>query len=240
VNAVVARITVRALLGRRRVLLLLVLPIILLALAAAFRAGHGDATDILLDHFGVSALLPLVALIVGTGVMGAELDDGTAVFLLATPIARRTIVVTKFVIGAAVTIAFTAVPEFAAGLIAFRGQSRLALAYGVGTAVGAVVYTAIFLALSVLTRRAMAVGLIYVLVWEGLLASFVSGIAVLSVQQYTLSTARAVANTSAAGSVVPAHVSFAATIPLAAVVVAVAGWFAVDHLRSYSISGEPS
>ncbi|MGH8888583.1 MAG: ABC transporter permease subunit [Acidothermaceae bacterium] len=234
-NAVVARITLRALFGRKRVLLLLVLPIILLGLAAAFRAGNGTKTDILLDHFGITALLPLVALIVGTGVLGAELDDGTAVYLLATPISRRTIVSTKFVVAAAVTVVFTAIPEWLAGVIAFPGQSRLSIGYAAGAAVGAIVYAAIFLALSVMTRRAMAVGLIYVLVWEGLLASFVSGIGVLSVQQYTLSVARTAAD---AGAVVPAHVSIAVAIPLAVVVVALAGWLATDRLSGYRISGE--
>jgi ABC-2 type transport system permease protein len=236
-NAVVARITYRALLGRRRVLLLALLPLVLLGLAAAFRAGNGNATDNLLGHFGIAALLPLVALIVGTGVLGAELDDGTAVYLLATPIARRTIVVTKLLVAVAVTIVFTAVPEYLAGIIAFPGRSRLALSYAVGAAVGSIVYVSIFLALSVVTRRAMAVGLVYVLVWEGLLASFVSGIGVLSVQQYTLSIARALAN---AGDTVPATVSVPVAIPLAVIVVGAAIWLATDRLRGYRIAGEGS
>jgi len=233
----VARITLRALAGRRRVLLLLLLPILLLGLAAAFRAGNGNATDDLLDHFGVAALLPLVALIVGTAVLGAELDDGTAIYLLATPIPRRTIIVTKVVVAIAVTVALTAIPEWLAGLIAFPGQSRLAFGYAAGTAAGAAAYSALFVALSVMTRRAMAVGLIYVLVWEGLLASFVSGIAVLSVQQYSLSIARAVAD---AGDIVPAHVSVAVAIPLVLVVICGACWLAVVRLSGYRIAGEGS
>jgi ABC-2 type transport system permease protein len=236
-NAVVARITYRGLLGRRRVLLLAVLPLILLGLAAAFRAGNGTHTDILLDHFGIAALLPLVALVVGTGVLGAELEDGTAVYLLATPISRRTVIVTKLVVGAVVTIVFAALPEYVAGIIAFPGRSRLALSYAVGAAVGSVVYVALFVALSVVTRRAMAVGLLYVLVWEGLLASFVSGIGVLSVQQYTLSVARALAH---AGTEVPATVKTPVAIPLIVIVCAAAAWLATDRLSSYRVAGEGS
>ena len=235
-NPVIARITYRALLGRRRVLLLALLPIVLLLLAVAFRAGNGNATENLLDHFGVTALLPLVALIVGTGVLGAELEDGTAIYLLATPTPRSTIVTTKFVVAAMVTVAFTAIPEFLAGLIAFPGRTRLSLAYAVGAAVGAVVYVAIFLALSVATRRAMAVGLIYVLVWEGLLASFVSGIGVLSVQQYSLSVAHSIAH---AGDEIPANVSLPVAIPMLLVVIVVAVRLAMDRLSGYRISGEP-
>jgi len=234
-NAVIANITLRALFGRRRVLLLALLPLILLGLAAAFRAGGGDDTDILLGRFGIAALLPLVALIVGTGVLGAELDDGTAVYLLATPTPRHVIIATKSVVAAAVTILFAAVPELLAGLIAFPDRGKLVAGYAIGAAAGSVVYVAIFVALSVATRRAMAVGLIYVLVWEGLLASFVSGIGVLSVQQYTLSFVRAIAS---AGDEVPATVSVVTAIPLAVIVVALAGWQATDRLRGYRISGE--
>ncbi len=235
-NPVIARITYRALLGRRRVFLLALLPIVLLLLAVAFRAGNGNATENLLDHFGVAALLPLVALIVGTGVLGAELEDGTAIYLLATPTPRSVIITTKFVVAAVVTIAFTAVPEFVAGVIAFPGRTRLSLGYAAGAAVGAVVYVAIFLALSVATRRAMAVGLIYVLVWEGLLASFVSGIGVLSVQQYSLSIAR---GTSHAGGEIPANVSLSVAIPMLLIVIIVATRLATDRLSGYRISGEP-
>jgi ABC-2 type transport system permease protein len=95
---------------------------------------------------------------------------------------------------------------------------------------------AIFLALSVATRRAMAVGLIYVLVWEGLLASFVSGIGVLSVQQYSLSIAHAIAG---AGDEVPATVSLPVAIPMLVVVIVVATRLAIDRLSGYRISGEP-
>lgn len=236
-NRVIGQITLRALFGRRRVLLLALLPLILLGLAVVFRAGHATDTDVLLGSFGVAALAPLVALIVGTGVLGAELDDGTAIYLLATPTPRRVIVVTKLAVAAAVAVAFSAVPEFLAGLIAFPGQLRLSAGYAAGVAVGSVVYVSIFLALSVLTRRAMAVGLLYVLVWEGLLASFVSGIGVLSVQQYMLSIARAIADASDA---ISANVAVGVAAPLAAIVVGAATWIAIDRLSSYRVTGDVS
>jgi ABC-2 type transport system permease protein len=234
-NGVIAAITARALFGRRRVLLLALLPLILLGLAAVFRAGGATDTRVLLGNFGVTALAPLVALIVGTGVLGAELDDGTAIYLLATPTPRRTIVITKLAVAALVAIGFSAVPELLAGLIAFPGQPRLAVAYAIGVAVGSLVYVSIFVALSVVTRRAMAVGLLYVLVWEGLLASFVSGIGVLSVQQYMLSITRAL---SGATEAVSTNVAVGAAIPLAAIVVGAATWIAVDRLSSYRVTGD--
>ena len=41
--------------------------------------------------------------------------------------------------------------------------------------VGALAYSALFLMLSLVTRRPVLLGLVYILMWEGLLGNFVSG-----------------------------------------------------------------
>ena len=46
-----------------------------------------------------------------------------------------------------------------------------------------VVYNALFVLLSVVTSRAIAAGLLYLLVWEGLLGNLVGGVRLLSVDQ---------------------------------------------------------
>ena len=83
---------------------------ILIALTLVLRASRPrrPGVDVLwpdrvLGDFGFSVLLPLTALIIGTGVLGAEIDDGSAIHLLATPVRRGSVVVTKFAVAAAVT-----------------------------------------------------------------------------------------------------------------------------------------
>ena len=49
------------------------------------------------------------------------------------------------------------------------------------SAVGALAYSAFFLALSLVTRRPVLLGLVYVLIWEGLLGGLLDGIRWLSV-----------------------------------------------------------
>src|ERR1700689_3579610 len=120
-NPTVAWITTRATLGRRRALLFAIPAVILIALTLVLRASR-PGTDVLwpdrvLGDFGFSVLLPLTALIVGTGVLGAEIDDGSAIHLLATPVRRGSVVVTKFAGAALVTALFAAVPELLAGLL---------------------------------------------------------------------------------------------------------------------------
>src|SRR5262245_19589697 len=97
-DAAIIRITVRGLLGRRRFLLLLPLPLLVVGLAA-LTSGYDvkpvDWVPPVLGVLGVSVTLPLVALVVGTGVLGSEIDDGTVLHILTKPVPRSTIVLSK-------------------------------------------------------------------------------------------------------------------------------------------------
>src|SRR5206468_6368009 len=96
-----AMITARGLLGRRRLLLLLPLPVLLVGLAA-LATGFGASPDqwgpAVIAGLGFGVVLPLTALIVGTGVLGAEIDDGTVVHILTKPLPRSEIVLTKLAV----------------------------------------------------------------------------------------------------------------------------------------------
>ncbi|SCL19368.1 ABC-2 type transport system permease protein [Micromonospora nigra] len=233
----VSWITVRGLFGRRRFLLLLPLPVLLVALAVLSRALGVAAADWgppILVGLGLAVVLPVVALVVGTGVLGAEIDDGTVVHVLTKPLPRWQIVLPKLAVATVVTAVTVAVPLAAAGLLA--DSARLGLALAAAAAVGALAYSALFLALSLLTRRPVLLGLVYVLIWEGLLGNAVSGTRVLSVQQYVIALADRLAPTDLLGTTVSA--------PVAAVLTALVSVgftvLAVDRLRSFSVTGETS
>jgi ABC-2 type transport system permease protein len=237
-NPVIASITVRATLGRRRAFLFAIPAAVLIALTLAVRATHPAGTSWaaqVLGDFGFSVLLPLLALIVGTGVLGAEIDDGSAIHLLATPVRRGSIVLTKFVVAAALTMAFAAVPELIAGLLA-PGSGKLAVALFVGALVGSVIYTAAFVMTSVLTTRAIAVGLLYVLVWEGLLSNTVGGARILSIAHYSLG----VANAIYPDQDLRAGLSLTTSVILGAVVTVGALILATRRLSAFAIKGEPA
>ena len=231
----VASITLRAALGRRRALLYAIPPLILIGLSAILRVGHpSDLTwpARILGTFGFSVVLPLTALIIGTSVLGAEVDDGSVVHLLATPVPRRAIVATKFVVAVVVTMLFGAVPELLAGLIATG--PRLALGLFAGALVAAVVYNALFVCLSTATSRALVAGLAYVVVWEGVLANVVGGARILSISHYGLAVA---------GSIAPGHalkpgVGLATACVLGAIVTALTLAVAIRKLGSFTLRGE--
>src|SRR5271170_3696965 len=125
-NPTVAWITTRATLGRRRALLFAIPAVILIAVTLALKLSRPPSRpwpSVVLGTFGFTVLLPLTALIIGTSVLGAEIDDGSIVHLLATPVRRLSIVVTKFSVATVLTMAFAAVPELIAALISGGGST---------------------------------------------------------------------------------------------------------------------
>jgi ABC-2 type transport system permease protein len=237
-NPTIAAITLRATLGRRRAFLFAIPAIVLLALTLVLRASkNANAAwpDQVLGDFGFSVLLPFTALIVGTGVLGAEIDDGSAIHLLATPVRRGTIVLTKFAVAALVTAIFAAIPELLAGLLAPHSDG-LAGALFVGALVGSVIYSAVFVFASVLTTRAIAFGLLYVLIWEGLLSNLVGGARILSIAHYCLGIANAIhpdAN-------LDAGLTLATSLILGVIVTVGALILATRRLSSFAIQGDPA
>lgn len=233
----VSWITARGLFGRRRFLLLVPLPAVLVLLAVLSRSlgvDPGEWGPPVLVGLGLAVVLPVVALIVGTGVLGAEIDDGTVVHILTKPLPRWQIVLPKLAVATGVTAVTVAVPLYVAGVLAH--SVRLGLALAAAAAVGALAYSALFLALSLLTRRPVLLGLVYVLIWEGLLGNVVTGTQVLSIQQYVIALADRLAPTG----LLEASVS----VPVAAVMTALisVGFtvLAIDRLRSFSVAGETS
>jgi ABC-2 type transport system permease protein len=237
-NGTVASITLRAVFGRKRAFVFGLPPLVLIVTTLALKASHPASgaqwPGHVLGQFGFSVILPLTALIIGTSVLGAEIDDGSIVHLLATPVRRSSVIATKFIVAAALTMAFAAVPELIAALIASGGAGRFAIGVFVGALAGSVIYNAIFVMLSVLTTRAIAVGLLYVLVWEIVLGNFVSGARVLSVEQYSLG----IANSIAHDSTLNAGLSLGTAVIMGAIVTVAALVLATRRLSEFSLKGD--
>lgn len=261
-NPTVARITTRATLGRKRALLFAIPAVILIAVTVALRASHPPSRpwpSHVLGTFGFSVLLPLTALIIGSSVLGAEIDDGSVIHLLATPVRRSSVIMTKFAVATMLTMIFAAVPELIAALIAGGGNTApvvtavpgapptvipaatvnstdFAIGLFVGALAGAVIYNAIFVMISAATTRAIAVGLLYVLIWEALLSNFVSGARLLSVSHYSLGIANGIAHDTALN----AGLTPTVCIVMGAIVTVVALGLAVNLLSAFTLKGEPA
>lgn len=240
-NPVIAGITLRQLLSRRRTLLLVLLGAILLVVALVKRlsstGAEAEFTAHLMSDMGTAVLMPLVALIFGTGAIGAELDEGTAIYILAKPIPRSTVLVTKLVVAIGCSVLLTSVPLLLGGLLAGgEGSVGLALGFAAAGAIGSAVYCTIFVALSVVTGRAFIFGLAYVLVWEGFLAGLFAGTRTLSVREQTLAFAQAIANPPA--DVFSAQLPLGTAVVVAIVVTALALAIGARRMARLEIAGE--
>jgi ABC-2 type transport system permease protein len=145
-NGTVASITMRATLGRKRALLFALPAVILILVTLALKASHPAASDWpshILGTFGFTVVLPLTALIIGGSVLGAEIDDGSIVHLLATPVRRSTVIMTKFAVATALTMVLAAGAELVSGLIATGGATKLAIGVFAGALAGSVIYNAV-------------------------------------------------------------------------------------------------
>ncbi|TAK01452.1 MAG: ABC transporter permease [Chloroflexota bacterium] len=227
----IATITLRALLGRRRTLLMLLLAAIPILVGLLVRAnGRPGAVDIgaILDGIMIRVVLPLVALVFGTAALGSELEDGTAVHLLTKPIRRSTIVLAKITVAGTLTAAMLVPSTIIAGLLlagmlnARPGVDPVAqvFAIAIGVLVGSYLYAAIFVALSIVTSRGLLVGLGYALIWEGILAGLLPGSQVFSVREYVRGIAETIEPAAIESIVGSTAVVYASIALVAATVIA--------------------
>ncbi len=230
----------RSLLRRRRGVMLFVLPLILILLAAVVRAitgtaAHSDAPATVLSDLGLQVLLPLVALIAASGLLSPEVDDGSVIYLLAKPIRRSSIVGSKLVVAVGCVWVFAALPILVAGFVLVTDEPGVAIAYAVGALLGGAAYCALFLWLSTLTRHAVVVGLIYVLLWEGLIGGLIAGVRWLSINWWTSAIAEALSNRI---NIVSPNLAPAYAVIASLVVVAVTGALATRQLQRFNLTGD--
>jgi ABC-2 type transport system permease protein len=89
--------------------------------------------------------------------------------------------------------------------------------------------------ISVLTTRAIAYGLAYVVVWEGLVGNFVGGARLLSVGQYSLGVANAFAHQAKA---LNATQGLGTSVVMGVIVTVVTIVIAVRALSAFSLKGD--
>ncbi len=231
INVTIAKLALQALLGRRRFWLLLAFPVLLIGLVSLITVlTDGDAAYDILPGLGYPLVLPLVAILAASSVLGPEVDDGSIVYLLSKPVSRHGVAISKWLVALGATLTAGSLSILVAALI--TGDDTRALALFVAALVAGTTYSALFLAISSVTRHAVIASLVFVLVWEGLLGNLFSGVAWLSIGQWGLRIGHEIS------SELPDPASVPWAIAASAVVTVVGVWFAGDRLRSFTLRGE--
>jgi ABC-2 type transport system permease protein len=232
----VVRLGAKSIFGRWRGVLLFVLPVILLGLAVLVRSLAGqdeDPTEHVLYGLGLVVVVPLVALLATSGLLAAEIDDGAISYLLAKPVSRYTIVASKLLVAFVCVLAFGGVPMLVAGFILLPSEPSVAVGFAVGALLGGSAYCAVFAWLSVLTRHAVVFGLVYLLIWEGLLGGLLDGIRWLSVTRWSAEVVDRIASLDLVDDL-------PLTYALVALGVVMVGgvWLTGRELRGFNLTGD--
>ena len=185
--------SLRQLTGRWRLALILLLAALPVGLAVIvfFAASDDESFDenfinVLLDGLLVAGILPIVTMALSTAAFGNELEDRTLSYLVLNPISRWRIAMPKVLASITISGPLLVASGVGAALLGFDSSPRAALAVGTAMVAGVAAYAAVFTWLGLVTNRALAFALIYVLLWEGVISSYISGVDYLSVRGYTL------------------------------------------------------
>jgi ABC-2 type transport system permease protein len=185
------RVVLRQLVTRGRVLALLALSTLLVIVSLA--VGVSDEIDEplevgvgLIDGLGFTLVVPIVALVFATAALGDTREDATLVYLWLRPMARAPIALGAWLAAVTVSVPVTLVPLTISAVLLDAG-SDLVAATIIATVVGVLTYASIFLLLGVLVRNPVIWGVVYILLWEGLVAQFGTAAARMAVRGYTRS-----------------------------------------------------
>ncbi|ANS80264.1 integral membrane protein [Serinicoccus hydrothermalis] len=182
-NPTIMRLALRSIVGGWRGVVLVALPVLLVVFAGVLRAVTGEpvSASAVIGEIGLALVVPLVALLAANGVLGPEIDDGSVVYLLSTPVSRYAVAASKFGVAAGTSVVLSVAGLLGATLAGGLSDRWLVVALVTGGG-GAVLYAALFTALAAATRHGMIAGLIYVLVVEQLLQRFLGGFRFVSVR----------------------------------------------------------
>lgn len=189
----VYRLSLRQLTGPVRMGLILLLGALPVALAAVLVWTSGDEVierdgfvNVLLSALLVAGVLPVVTMTLATASFGNELEDGTLANLALMPLARWRIVLAKLAAVFSICGPVIIASGLATYIIGFGLEARALLSLAVGLLLGVAAYSSVFTWTGLVTGRALAVALLYVIIWEGIIGSLISGVGYLSVRGYTL------------------------------------------------------
>jgi ABC-2 type transport system permease protein len=191
-------LTRRQLFAKRRiygVIAVLLIPAVI-ALLVRFNAAEGDLDAVgslttIYREIILGVLLPLTALVFGTSAFGGEVDDGTLIYLMVKPVPRWQLTFSKYLVAFLATVAVVVTAILLAWLAMQNGAPfRVPASFALGAVVGALIYCAIFVTLGITSRRALAIGLLYIVAFENVLSRSIVGVKSLSVREFALAVCK--------------------------------------------------
>ncbi len=183
-------LSLRQLVSRGRLLLILILAILPVGLSALIVNLESDNseefTNAIIDGLLTAIILPIVMMVLATTAFRHELDDRTLSYLTLKPIHRSLIVLPKLLSSIIVGGLLVIISGIAAAIIGTEGDIQAVSAVAIALFAGVAAYGTIFTWAGLVSSHALGFSLIYVFLWEALVTSLFSGVQYLSVRGYVL------------------------------------------------------
>jgi ABC-type transport system involved in multi-copper enzyme maturation permease subunit len=172
--------SVRKLLTNRRwiiIMLLAVLVGVVMGYSASISANALDQGSDLLNLLVLSFTLPIMAMIFGASMIRNEIDDRSITQVITSPVDRR-VSYLGYYVALIIVLALSLLAVTAVGWSGFYLVSGISgdavglfMAYLAVILLGAFVYSSLFLAMGVVFRQPIYLGLIYAFIWEGFIGT---------------------------------------------------------------------
>jgi ABC-type transport system involved in multi-copper enzyme maturation permease subunit len=180
-------LTLRSLLSRRRTIALALValaPAAFLSLRLAFTSDALLVYTRVMERIFLSTSTAFVALVLGVSALGDQREDGTILYLAATPLKRVAIAAQAGLAAWAATLLLVG----PSAVICIAVSGKAAPAFAIWTLLAVVLvsgaYVAAFGWLALRTRRPVIFGFLYILLWEGSIATFAASANRLSIAAY--------------------------------------------------------
>jgi ABC-2 type transport system permease protein len=186
----VYRLVLRSQATRARLLGLAALGAVGVIVGIAIGVSHPDDPSLagaeFVSAFGLALLAPVSTLVLAAAALGDPTEDGTLVYLWLRPVPRLLLATAAVTASLTVTIPLVVVPLVIAAA-ATSGGGDLVVATALSSLVAVIGYAGLFVALGLRVRRALVWGLVYILIWEGFVASAGRTASRLALRAYTRS-----------------------------------------------------
>ncbi|NNE74189.1 MAG: hypothetical protein HKN26_11030 [Acidimicrobiales bacterium] len=144
-----------------------------------------DAVTDWVANYGFRIVLPVIAVMVATSLLGNLIEDKLMVYLWMKPIPRWHIATAAWAATSTVLLLVAVLPLLL--MAAVNGDGGLVSSTLVAALLGTAAYAGLFVGLSAQFSRPMWIGFLYILLWEGALASLTDGFGRIAVASYLLS-----------------------------------------------------
>lgn len=171
----------------------------LVAIAAALVVGSSEpfsatqAAADLVDGYGLTLLVPIVTLVLAAAIFDSMVEDSTLVYVWLRPVPRWHLASAATTAAVFAATPIVVVPLTVAALVA-GGGAAVAVAAALSATVGVIGYASLFVAVGLIARRSLTWGMVYILVWEALVARVGTASSRLSIQHYSRSVLANVAD----------------------------------------------